>query len=114
MTRCTAPFTRGQWIMDSAVHAAELGAYDPPPWATGWPTDPAFNYPIGGACDESCQSGVCLSDECTRFCNDAAPCPSDYECVLVNDVDSACKAKPKKKKVVEETTCAMSPGKDPT
>jgi hypothetical protein len=110
----------GQWIMDTAVHAAQVGGYDPPPWATGWPTDPAFNYPIGGACDSTCQSGVCLQNECTRFCNDQAPCPSDHDCVPVNDTDSACqlKAPPpttkKKQTVITTTGCSFGADKDPT
>jgi hypothetical protein len=106
--------------MDTAIHAAELGGYDAPPWATGWPTDPEYNYPIGGACDETCLSNACLADECTRLCNDAAPCPDTHECVPINDTQSACQLKPpptkKKHQTVTTTTCALSPEreKDPT
>ncbi len=107
----------GQWIMDTAVHAAAVGNYDPPAWATGWPTDPLYNYPIGGACDATCGSNLCLGNECTRACNDAAPCPDGYDCILYNDTDSACQAQApakSKKTTTTTTTCAAAPGSDPT
>ncbi|MFO0613200.1 MAG: S1 family peptidase [Polyangiaceae bacterium] len=103
----------GQWIMESALHAAELGGYPPPPWATGFPTDPEFNLPIGGACDDTCASGVCMNDVCSRLCTDAAFCPDGYECDPINETQSACALIPEpppptKKKQVTETTCAAS------
>jgi MYXO-CTERM domain-containing protein len=108
----------GQWIMDTAVHAAQVGGYDPPAWATGWPTDPIYNFPIGGACDSTCASGLCLADQCTRACSDAAPCPDGYDCVLYNDTDSACQAKPpptsRPRTTTTTTSCAVSSGSDPT
>jgi hypothetical protein len=107
----------GQWIMDNAVYAAGIGGYDPPAWATGWPTDPEYNYPIGGACDDTCASGYCLADECTRLCSDAAPCPDDHDCIAIDDTNSACQLKPptpKKKQPVDDSSCAYSPEKDPT
>ncbi len=108
-----------KWIMDSAVHAASLGGYDPPAWATGYPTDPVFNFPIGGPCDDTCASGICLDNECTRECNDAAVCPSNYDCTPINDTQSACEkqAPPVAKKpgtTTTTTTCAAAPGADPT
>ena len=35
-------FAWGAWIKESTVYAAGMGGYPPPPWATGWPTDPAY------------------------------------------------------------------------
>lgn len=117
-------FGWGQWIKDSALHAAEVGGYAPPPWASGFPTDPEFNLPIGGACDDTCASGVCLDDQCTRLCSEAAYCPEGYQCDPINETQSACALIPppppeKKKPVVTETTCAASvvalgSDKDPT
>jgi MYXO-CTERM domain-containing protein len=79
----------GQWIKDTAVYAAGIGGYPPPAWATGSPTDPVFNNPVGGECTvpADCPSNVCLyqSDElhfCTRPCNESAPCPDGYTCDL--------------------------------
>jgi MYXO-CTERM domain-containing protein len=75
-----------QWIKDTALYAAGIGGYPPPGWATGFPTDPAFNHPVGEACTlpEDCPSDICLYQGdlhfCTRACNDAAPCPEGYAC----------------------------------
>jgi MYXO-CTERM domain-containing protein len=88
---CVSPvysdiFGVGQWIKDTAVHAAMVGGYTAPAWATGFPTDPQFNYPVGGACTApgDCPSNSCIADGvatyCTRQCNDAATCPMGYEC----------------------------------
>lgn len=113
----------GQWIKDSAIHAAELGGYPPAPWTSGFPTDPEFNLPIGGACDDTCASGVCLDDQCTRLCSEEAYCPEGYQCSPINETQSACELIPEppeeKKPVVTETTCAASvvalgSDKDPT
>lgn len=104
-----------QWIMDTAVHAAEVGGYDAPAWATGWPTDPQYNFPIGGACDSTCASGLCLG-ECTRACSDLAPCPDGYDCIVYDGTNSACQAKPKPAPTptTTTTTCSAAPGSDPT
>jgi MYXO-CTERM domain-containing protein len=81
----------GDWIKETAQHAAEVGGYNPYTWVTGWPTDPAYSYPPGAACStpDECASGRCINDGvdqyCTRLCTDAAPCPSGYYC----DADSA-------------------------
>jgi hypothetical protein len=56
----------GDWLKAGAAHAAEVGGYEPAPWVAGWPTDPAYSLPIGGPCDETCPSGLCSGDECTR------------------------------------------------
>ena len=89
---CTAPIyghvaSWSQWIKDTALHAAEVGGYDAPRWATGFPTDPGYAGEPGGACSvaEECASLICLgngtSGICTRKCDDAvAPCPEGYTC----------------------------------
>jgi MYXO-CTERM domain-containing protein len=77
------------WIKSTALHAAQVGGYTAPSWATGYPTDPAYSDPIGGACGSAttCPSNLCLADSdgsyCTRLCEDAAPCPSGYSCNTV-------------------------------
>lgn len=70
----------GEWIKQAAVHAASLHGEAPPGWATGWPTDPAYSWPVGGACTNGCPSGICTSDQCTRYCLPEAPCPGGWEC----------------------------------
>jgi len=76
----------GDWIKASTVYAAGLGAYAPPPWATGWPTDPAYSMPLGDACrtPSDCDSNLCVVEAgegyCTRLCNEAAPCPEGWSC----------------------------------
>ncbi|MFO0551185.1 MAG: S1 family peptidase [Polyangiaceae bacterium] len=77
------------WLKSSALHAAEVGGYDPPPWATGRPTDPSYNLPVGGDCTEnSCE--LCWHDVCTTYCNDQAPCPDGYECDEVQSDTFVC------------------------
>ncbi len=73
---------RGAWIRETAIHAAQIGGYDAPPWSTGWPTDPAYSWPIGDPCTapSDCSSGLCVDEICTRSCNDAAPCPEGFLC----------------------------------
>lgn len=72
------------FLKETVVYAAEQGGYDPPVWALGQPTDPAYNGPVGGDCEElGC--AVCWAGECTRYCVDEVPCPSGYECVAVTD-----------------------------
>ncbi len=75
-------FGWGQWIKDTTLHASALAGIEPPPWATGWPTNPLYNYPIGAACAApvECPSGICVDGECSRKCNDLAPCPEGYQC----------------------------------
>jgi MYXO-CTERM domain-containing protein len=88
---CTSPvysdvFGVGQWVKDTTAHGAEVGGYAAPAWTKGFPTDPVFNHPVGGACAQpaDCASSDCLADGvttyCTRPCNDAATCPDGYTC----------------------------------
>jgi MYXO-CTERM domain-containing protein len=90
----------GDWIKQTAIHAAELGGYEAPTWANGWPTDPYFNLPIGDDCDTGC--AICVG-VCTRYCDEAlAPCPEDYACQQVDEgtpvcVQKAPEPKPKSK-----------------
>jgi MYXO-CTERM domain-containing protein len=79
-------FGWGQWIKDTAIRASQLAGIEPPPWATGWPTDPAYSHPVGDVCatPAECPSNMCLDKYCTRLCSDAAPCPTGYTC---NDKD---------------------------
>ena len=64
----------------------EVGGYEAPAWTKGFPTDPAFNFPIGGACTQpsDCASNSCIADGvatyCTRSCNDVGTCPDGYTC----------------------------------
>jgi hypothetical protein len=86
MSIYTQVFGWGEWIKQMGVEAAKLGGYDPMPWSTGWPTDPAYADPVGAACqvDGDCPASRCASDPagsyCTRLCDDAAPCPDGYQC----------------------------------
>ncbi|MBL9021960.1 MAG: trypsin-like serine protease [Myxococcales bacterium] len=83
----------GQWIKDTAIHAAELGGYDAPKWATGWPTDPAYNEPVGDSCDTGCP--ICVNDVCTRACSDDfAPCDEGYLCQAFDDGAQYCQPEP--------------------
>jgi MYXO-CTERM domain-containing protein len=126
---CTSPvygyvFGWAQWIKDNAVHAAEVGGYDAPPWAKGAPTDPVFSLPVGDACTQpsDCASNACLDGYCTRPCNDLAACPDGYTC----NAEGFCqqpqpeppkKSKPKSSDASNETTvsCSVrSPSADPT
>jgi MYXO-CTERM domain-containing protein len=94
---CTSPvygdvYDWASWINQTAQHAAQVGKYAAPPWSMGWPTDPAFSDPIGGACGNSttCPSNLCLQDDagsyCTRQCETQAPCPSPYTCETIQNV----------------------------
>jgi MYXO-CTERM domain-containing protein len=92
---CTSPiygdvYSWAAWIKATAQQAAQLGGYTAPPWVTGYPTDPAYGYPVGGTCSTpaSCASNICLEDAdgsyCSRLCEDAAPCPSGYTCETID------------------------------
>ncbi len=88
------------WIKDEVVRAADDGGVFAPAWATGWPTHPDFNHPIGAECDadEECPSGVCiLGRYCTRKCSELAPCGSDFFCniadyCILQEVGAGCSA----------------------
>ena len=75
-------FGWGDWIKDVTLYATSSASIEAPPWAQGWPTDPAFNHPVGEACGgpEQCPSNACIDGHCTRLCNEQAPCPQGYEC----------------------------------
>lgn len=70
------------WLKEKTIALTESGGIATPPWATGWPTDPAYSYDIGANCtgDSECESGICVQGICTRMCNDDAPCPGPYYC----------------------------------
>jgi MYXO-CTERM domain-containing protein len=93
----------GQWIKDTALYAAQKGGYEAPLWAQGWPSDPAFNGPVGGDCVENGCS-VCWDDACTRLCNETATCPSGYECKEVQEGTTLCTEKPKPKPSPDDDT----------
>jgi MYXO-CTERM domain-containing protein len=91
---CASPiygdvFSWASWIKATAQQAATLGNYPAPPWVNGYPTDPAYSDPVGGACGDptTCPSNICLSDTagsyCSRQCEDAAPCPTNYTCEII-------------------------------
>ena len=115
-------FSWGDWIKSTAVHAAQVGGYNPPPWATGFPTDPVYAFPVGDLCPAapgSCASGLCLGDAtssyCTRLCEDAAPCPSGYTCNAVQG-QTVCQRPPPKVMPPATTMhagCSVN-GADPT
>jgi len=86
-TNCSFPvygsvYGWGQWIKDTIVYASTLIGAEPPPWATGFPTDPVYTASVGDQCisPELCPGGVCYDDYCTRPCQEQAPCPEGYEC----------------------------------
>lgn len=93
MTQCLTPiygyvYPWADWIKATATHAATVGGYDPAPWVNGWPTDPAYGFPIEATDDPTtCASGKSLSDSkgayCTRLCQDSAPCPEGSTCTAV-------------------------------
>ena len=75
-------FGWGQWIKDVTVYATTSIGEAPPPWATGYPTDPAYSHPVGDACTQpaDCASNACSGGYCTRLCIPEAPCPEGFEC----------------------------------
>jgi len=114
-------FGWAQWIKDVTIYASNIAGLEPPPWATGYPTDPAFSHPIGQSCNGdpiNCPSGACVDDYCTRLCTLAAPCPEGYEC----SPDGWCIQLPPPPEPVEEnepsgtesSSCAYQPSKEPT
>ncbi len=109
----------GEWIKGTVVYAAGLAAIDPPDWASGWPTDPAYSHPIGADCQVPgvCPSNLCFDGYCTRVCNEAAPCPEGFEC---SPESGLCEKIPEPQpessgdeQVVSSCTVS-SAGKDPT
>jgi MYXO-CTERM domain-containing protein len=90
----------GQWIKDVTWYAAGLAGIDPPLWATGYPTDPQYSFPVGGACTQpsECASNVCYNGECSRACSELAYCPEGYECTI----DAFCSLPPPAPKAENE------------
>ena len=72
----------GDWIRDSVLYASDKIGQEPPAWALGWPTNPAFGHSIGGDCQtaEDCDSGICEEGVCSRLCNEDAPCTGVFIC----------------------------------
>ena len=75
----------GAWLIEGALHAAEVGGYEAPPWAMGVPTDVSYSGVVGGPCDApDCTSGLCIGvgegPFCTRKCDEKAPCPAAWTC----------------------------------
>jgi len=122
---CSSPvyghvFGWGDWIKNTVVYASGLAGLEPPAWASGWPTDPAYGHPVGAECTlpEQCPSNLCLDGYCTRACNEAAPCPEGFECLPEHGI---CTRIPEPEessssdKTTTVTSCAVSaPGLDPT
>ena len=107
------------WIKEGVKHGAALAGTEAPPWADGWPTDPAYDHPVGGPCATSidCPSGLCFEGVCTRLCLPTAPCPEGYDCNL----DAVCEPIPEPEepppppKTGPQTITSCSLGKmDPT
>lgn len=101
--------SHAEWIKNNAIYASQLGGYPPPPWATGAPTDPSFTAPVGGLCDATCTTGLCVNDKCTRSCNAQAPCPEGWECVDAGG-QSICSEIPPPPVEEEETTTSTTGG----
>jgi MYXO-CTERM domain-containing protein len=121
-TGCSSPiygdvYSWADWIKNTALHAAEVGNYTAPSWATGWPTDPAYaDTPLGGACGSAatCPSNYCLADQggeyCTRLCEDAAPCPNGYSCNTVEGVPLCQRPPPPPPGSGRSSGCALPAG----
>jgi MYXO-CTERM domain-containing protein len=118
MSGCQSPvygcvFGWGEWIKQQALHAAEVGGYEPLGWAKGYSTDPIYSYPVGEACSEpsACPSGACLGDPnghyCTRACADNAPCPDGFECKAVSGAQYCQKPAPPPKPE-QSSGCAVA------
>ncbi|MEZ4309079.1 MAG: S1 family peptidase [Polyangiaceae bacterium] len=82
-------FGWGQWMKDVVLYAAQpaIGNYEPPPWANGFSTDPAFGGEVGVKCDDAtCTSSICintgtdLGEYCSRKCDAINVCPDGFEC----------------------------------
>ena len=118
---CTSPvysdvFGIGQWVKETTIHGAEVGGYEAPAWTKGFPTDPAFNHPVGDACVVSadCASSNCLAGSattyCTRSCNDAAACPEGYTCDTAKLGVCVQKPPPAPAEMTTATTASSSSG----
>lgn len=123
---CTNPIygsvhSWGDWIKSTALHAAEVGGYEPALWAQGWPTDAGWQGPVGGNCQENACT-TCWDDECTRLCNSDFGCPTDYECKEVQPGTGVCLPKPPPPPPTTgdgesdsgDSGCSVQSGADPT
>jgi MYXO-CTERM domain-containing protein len=131
---CTSPvysdvFGAGEWVKATTAHGAEVGGYTAPAWVTGFPTDPKFSTPVGGACTQAsdCASSDCQvgasGSYCTRPCNEAATCPDGYTCDSAKlDVCLQIPPPPVKTTTASASTgdaaqpggCSIGAGDDPT
>lgn len=70
------------WIKSVVVQATTDAGIETPAWALGQPTDPIYNYDIGGDCTQptDCESNACLNNYCTRACTAEAACPEGFFC----------------------------------
>lgn len=72
----------GDWITEHTIRFTREEDYEVPLWADGWPTEPEYNAPVGGYCEEDneCGYGRCIDGYCTRRCDDDDHCPLTYDC----------------------------------
>jgi hypothetical protein len=121
---CASPiygdvYSWATWIKQTAQQAAQVGGYTPPPWVTGYPTDPAYSDPVGGACGDAttCPSNICLEDTagsyCSRLCEDAAPCPDGYTCETIQSMKICQREPPVTKSGGSKSGCSVQAA-DPT
>lgn len=115
-------FGWGEWIKEATAYGTSSRGIEIPPWTQGFPTDPAFQAPIGGACLQPADcplTNACRDNYCTRPCNELAACDEGYVCAD----DGFCAEAPPPPASNDdddddgETTrvsCSMSGGKDPT
>ncbi len=114
-------FGWGEWIKEATAYGTSSRGIEVPPWTQGFPTDPAFQAPIGGACLQPVDcplTNACRDNYCTRPCNELAACPSGYLCAE----DGFCAEAPPPPANVDDddggstttASCSVSGGKDPT
>lgn len=74
--------SHADWLKREVARISTAAGLVPPAWATGYPTDPKFSYPVGDACssEKDCASRHCVESKCTRECSAAAACPKDFQC----------------------------------
>lgn len=108
----------GPWIKQVVVKATTDAGLETPKWATGFPTDPSFELPVGAACTlpADCPSNACLDGVCTRPCIAEAPCPGGYECGVQGYCQKAAddEGGGEGTTVTEVTTCSLTRGREPT